>query len=657
MRRNEITTRKRTSNRIPGAKAALLLICLMAALAFQQVFQAHAQSTGIPTITGTAKAGAPLKADTSAISDPEGISDGAFTYQWVLSDQVADTDILGADGPHYIPWDGDIGKRLKVRVSYTDDANNQEGPLTSAASHTVARNPAGPVIWSGTVTAANLGNMRHGYSTVPGDLGGSISAATFTYRGSAFTIVRVRTADSNGDEGFNFDIETSNEGGNHLGWTIIASDAPAASRSTINAWRNGYLHFIKNNNDHHWTDGHKAAVALRINNPRTYGRPRITGDATIGQILTADPKGIIDRNGLPSPADNFTYQWMRWTGETLPDIPGAAQHYLDSRPIPHEVIPGATRKTYVPTADELGRTIKVRVSYTDGDGFREGPLTSTATPEVVNPTGAGSVTTPEMLPAPQMFSVEKTTQTAAVLRWSPHQDAEEYRLEKKKAGQEEWARIPYITAQPRRRTEPRAPERLRIKPGLQHHLRLPDHRQEEGIQRVRPNINSPGHHRNLPQAIHGHQPGAATVRKLRDPDLDPGNLGRGERVQDSPLNPGRGSNPGGKRAVHPGHLPGLLGRIPDPRRKARILDSGNTRERKTAPQDLLHLPGNVRSPSARSPNARSGEQRSHRQAHHHWNPQGERHPDGGHVANSRRRRDGRCRPKLPVGGGQRQRPG
>ena len=321
MRRNEITTTKRTSNRIPEAKAALLLICLMAALAFQQVFQAHAQSTGIPTITGPAKAGTPLKADTSAISDPDGLSDGAFTYQWVLSDQVTDTDIPGADGPHYIPWDGDIGKRLKVRVSYTDNANNQEGPLTSAASHAVARNPAGPVIYSGTVTAANLGNMRHGYSTVPGDLGGSISDATFTYRGSTFTIVRVRTADSNGDEGFNSDIETSNEGGNHLGWTIIASDAPAASRSTTSAWRNGYLHFSKNNNGHHWTDGHKAAVALRMNNPRTYGRPRITGDATIGQILTADPKGIIDRNGLPGSTDNFTYQWMRWTGETLPDIP------------------------------------------------------------------------------------------------------------------------------------------------------------------------------------------------------------------------------------------------------------------------------------------------------------------------------------------------
>ena len=55
-----------------------------------------------------------------------------FTYQW-LADDVA---IDGATGSSYTVTDGDVGKAIKVRVSFTDNAGNAEN-LTSAATTAV----------------------------------------------------------------------------------------------------------------------------------------------------------------------------------------------------------------------------------------------------------------------------------------------------------------------------------------------------------------------------------------------------------------------------------------------------------------------------------------------------------------------------------------
>ena len=46
-------------------------------------------------------------------------------------------------------------------------------------------------------------------------------------------------------------------------------------------------------------------------------------------------------------------------------------------------IAGAAAKTYVPVADDVGRTLKVAVSFTDDASNAEGPLTSEATTEVL----------------------------------------------------------------------------------------------------------------------------------------------------------------------------------------------------------------------------------------------------------------------------------
>ena len=93
-------------------------------------------ATGTPTISGTAQAGEPLTADPSGIADADGLDNATFTYQW-LADNV---DISGATGDSYTLTDSEESKAVKVTVSFTDDAGNEES-LTSAATEAVAARP------------------------------------------------------------------------------------------------------------------------------------------------------------------------------------------------------------------------------------------------------------------------------------------------------------------------------------------------------------------------------------------------------------------------------------------------------------------------------------------------------------------------------------
>ena len=74
--------------------------------------------------------GQTLTADTSGISDADGLTNVAYSYQWLSS---RDTEIDGATSSTYTPQASDNGKTIKVQVTFTDDAGNEES-LTSAAT-------------------------------------------------------------------------------------------------------------------------------------------------------------------------------------------------------------------------------------------------------------------------------------------------------------------------------------------------------------------------------------------------------------------------------------------------------------------------------------------------------------------------------------------
>ena len=95
------------------------------------------QPLACSVITGTARVGQTLTVDTSAIADEDGLDNVSYSYQWIRNDGTTDTDIEDATDSAYTPPVGDVGKTIKVRVTFTDDADNQES-LTSADTDTVA---------------------------------------------------------------------------------------------------------------------------------------------------------------------------------------------------------------------------------------------------------------------------------------------------------------------------------------------------------------------------------------------------------------------------------------------------------------------------------------------------------------------------------------
>ena len=113
----------------------------------QQVQPENSPATSAPTVTGTARVGETLTADTSGIADADGLTNATFTYQWV----AGGSDISGATGSTYTLTASDQGQTVQVRVSFTDDAGNEE-TLTSEVTAAVAAAPA-PLTVSLTVAA------------------------------------------------------------------------------------------------------------------------------------------------------------------------------------------------------------------------------------------------------------------------------------------------------------------------------------------------------------------------------------------------------------------------------------------------------------------------------------------------------------------------
>ena len=100
----------------------------------------NTEATGAPAISGTPQVGETLTADTSGIADEDGLENASFSYQWIRSDGGTDTDIVGETNSTYTLVSADQGKTIKVKVTFTDDADNQES-LTSAATAMVVAKP------------------------------------------------------------------------------------------------------------------------------------------------------------------------------------------------------------------------------------------------------------------------------------------------------------------------------------------------------------------------------------------------------------------------------------------------------------------------------------------------------------------------------------
>ena len=139
-------------------------------------------ATGAPTITGAAQVGETLTADTTGISDDDGLDNAAFAHQWL----AADAEINGATASTYTLVAADEGKAIKVRVTFTDDAGNDE-ELTSPATGAVAAAVAKPPL---TASAHEVPSSHDGSATFTFELRFSeeLPLSYVTLRDHAFTV-------------------------------------------------------------------------------------------------------------------------------------------------------------------------------------------------------------------------------------------------------------------------------------------------------------------------------------------------------------------------------------------------------------------------------------------------------------------------------------
>ena len=89
-------------------------------------------ATGKPTISGTARVGQTLTADTSGIADADGLATVSYSYQWIRVQNLVGTEISGATASTYTPVADDVGKTIRVKVTFSDDAGNPENSISDA---------------------------------------------------------------------------------------------------------------------------------------------------------------------------------------------------------------------------------------------------------------------------------------------------------------------------------------------------------------------------------------------------------------------------------------------------------------------------------------------------------------------------------------------
>ena len=375
--------------------------------------------TGSVTITGTASQGQTLTAANS-LADADGL--GTISYQWKADGVV----ISGATGSTLLLGQAQVGRVISVTASYTDGFGVAES-VSSAGTAAVANvndAPTGTLTINGTATrgepltvvdtladADGLGTVSYQWAADGVDIGGA--------NGNSFTpgvaqVGQTITVRASYTDGFgaaesvtsdptaavtNFNNPATGSvtvsGTPTQGQTLTASNtlADADSLGTISyQWRadgvaiggaTGSTLLLGQAQVGRvisvtalYTDGYgtaesvnSAATAAVANvNDASTGSVTITGTPTQGQTLTAS-NSLADADGLGT----ISYQWQA----------------------DRAAISGATGGTLVLGQAQVGKTITVTASYTDGFGTTES-VGSAATAAVANvndaPTGSVTIT-------------------------------------------------------------------------------------------------------------------------------------------------------------------------------------------------------------------------------------------------------------------------
>ena len=295
-------------------------------------------ATGLPTISGTPQAGQTLTANTTGISDADGLDNVDYSYQWIGSNGNSDTDLQDATDSTYTPSVSDVGNTIKVKVSFTDDRNNAEARTSLATTAVLATVPTQPL--SLTVATGDEIQELDASWQVPSSNGGSaVTGYKVQWKEAADSWDTAADVSQATETGTTYTI-TSLTGGVEYAVRVIATndvgDGPASTEAKGTP------------------AGGVSEQGVEPENSAPTGLPGIGGTPQVDQTLTASTSNIDDEDGLENVS--YGYQW----------IAGGTD------------IDGATGSTYTLTASEQGQTVQVRVTFTD-DADNEETLTSEAT--------------------------------------------------------------------------------------------------------------------------------------------------------------------------------------------------------------------------------------------------------------------------------------
>ena len=317
-------------------------------------------ATGAPTITGTAQVGQTLTATVGTIADVDGVPDpfisaALTTIQWIQVDGVNETDISGANSSDLHAGHRRRGQEDQGEGLVPDEDGTVEGPLTSDAypsSGTVigavnaAPTGAEKTLTIGSETAYTFTAEDFGFAdTDTGDTLASVkivtppAAGALALDGTAVMAEQVVTKADIDDDKLTFTPVAGASGDPYATFTFKVNDGTDDS-----------------------ADAYTMTIGVTAVNPAT-GAPAISGAAAVGQALTASTSGIEDVDGLTGAS--FTYQWVRV------DADGTSNE---------EDISVATLASYTLVAADVGKRVRVRVTFNDDAGNAEGPLTSEAFP-------------------------------------------------------------------------------------------------------------------------------------------------------------------------------------------------------------------------------------------------------------------------------------
>ena len=295
--------------------------------------QANRLPTGEPQITGTAQVGETLAAVTTRIEDDDGLDNVAYSYQWIRVDGATESNI-GADNASYTLVEDDENKTVKVKVSFTDDAGNDE-TLTSDPTEPVAAKPNSPATGKPTISGtAQVGETLTAATTgIEDDDGRTRAIFTYSWNGG----------------------ERHIQGATGTSYTLTRDQVGLKMRVIV-------AFLDDNGNSEVLASDPTEPVAARPNSPAT-GKPTISGTAQVDETLTAATTGIEDDDGLP---ESFTYQWFT----------------TDEDGVSTRVKASHSNATYRLRPADKGKTVTVRVNYTDQGGTVESVVSDPTEPVI-----------------------------------------------------------------------------------------------------------------------------------------------------------------------------------------------------------------------------------------------------------------------------------